>query len=434
MQCICRKTTNSLQEITRALLTYSSEYEHCAILSSSGFADPEYGKYDILAAFGAKAIIRLETEIGSFDAFRQFCETNPGWKFGYLTYDLKNDTEKLISENQDSVGMPALCFLVPEVVIELKNDEISISGSTEQVERASKSLTKHLSPNDLERIQPKGSLTAIQTRITSAEYIDALNAIQKHIRFGDIYEMNFCQEFYINDIVINSESLFYSLNQLSPAPFSAFLKFPGHRVMCSSPERYLQKTGTRLISQPIKGTIRRGETEAKDNALRISLMGSEKNRSENVMIVDLVRNDLSRTAEKGSVKVEELSGAYSFPYVHHLISTISAELRSDMHWVDAIKHSFPMGSMTGAPKISAMKIIEKYESAKRGLFSGSIGYITPESDFDFNVVIRSFLYNTETKYLSFMAGGAITAGSDPNDEYEESCLKVKGLIKSLSDI
>ena len=201
--------------------------------------------------------------------------------------------------------------------------------------------------------------------------------------------------------------------------------------MCASPERYLLKKGTKIISQPIKGTSRRSADALEDEQIKIDLLNSEKERSENIMIVDLVRNDLSRTAAKGSVNVEELCGAYSFKQVHHLISTITSEVKEGFSALDVLKTTFPMGSMTGAPKISAMQIIEKLEETKRGLYSGSVGYFTPDGDFDFNVVIRSILYNQAENYVSFSVGSAITAGSDPESEYAECLLKAKAMLQVL---
>jgi para-aminobenzoate synthetase component 1 len=218
---------------------------------------------------------------------------------------------------------------------------------------------------------------------------------------------------------------------LSKAPFSCYFKFDGKYLLSASPERFLKKQGSKLISMPIKGTARRGKNIEDDLALRRKLLADQKERSENVMIVDLVRNDLSRSSVEGSVKVEELFGIKTFPQVHQMVSTITGVLRDDVHFVDAIRNAFPMGSMTGAPKVRAMELIEQYEKSKRGLYSGAVGYITPEGDFDFNVVIRSLLYNSLNHYLSFHVGSAIVFDSAPEKEYEECLLKAKALIQVL---
>ena len=205
-----------------------------------------------------------------------------------------------------------------------------------------------------------------------------------------------------------------------------------HYLICASPERYLQKNSNKLLSQPIKGTIKRSPEPVEDAQLKIDLKTSLKEQSENIMIVDLVRNDLSRIAKRGSVTVEELCTIYSYKQVHQMISSISCELKDNITFTEIIKSTFPMGSMTGAPKVSAMKLIEHYESSKRGLYSGTLGYINPEGDFDFNVVIRSILYNTKNKYASFMVGSAITDKSVAEAEYEECLLKAKAMFEVLS--
>ena len=173
--------------------------------------------------------------------------------------------------------------------------------------------------------------------------------------------------------------------------------------------------------------------EVEDQKLKQKLATDIKERSENVMIVDLVRNDLAKTAIKGSVEVEELCKVYTFDQVHQMISTVISQVSDQVHPVDILKTTFPMGSMTGAPKISAMKIIETLEETKRGLYSGAVGYFTPEGDFDFNVVIRSILYNSSKKYVSYSVGGAITAKSDPLSEYEECLVKAKAMRQVLEN-
>ncbi len=273
----------------------------------------------------------------------------------------------------------------------------------------------------------------LKPRISKKKYLGIVKKIKKHIHRGDIYEMNFCQEFYAKNAEINPLNLYKRLNNISPMPYSCFYKFNHNYLLCSSPEGFLQKKGNKIFSRPIKGTIQRGKNKWEDTLLRRNLLNSKKEQSENVMIVDLVRNDFSKFAKKGSVKVDELFGIYTFNNLHHMISTISCEVGYRYHFVDAIKNCFPMGSMTGAPKVKAMELIEKYEKTRRGLFSGAVGYITPEGDFDFNVVIRSILFNKKNKYLSVMAGSAITSKSVPEKEYEECLLKAWPMIKALNE-
>ena len=245
--------------------------------------------------------------------------------------------------------------------------------------------------------------------------------------------MNFCQEFFIEEAEVNPYALFEKFNAIGKAPFAAFYKFKNKYLICESPERFVTKQGQKLISQPIKGTIKRGSTFEEDEQLKIELFNSPKDRSENVMIVDLVRNDFGKSCKTGSVQVEELFGIHSFEQVHQMISTVVGELDEEIHIIDAIKNAYPMGSMTGAPKIRAMQLIEQYEKTKRGLYSGTVGYITPEGDFDFNVVIRSMIYNADKKYLSYQTGGAIVFDSSPEGEYEECLLKAKGFLEVIGN-
>jgi para-aminobenzoate synthetase component 1 len=271
----------------------------------------------------------------------------------------------------------------------------------------------------------------IKSKMDKSTYLEKVAALKQHIQLGDIYEVNFCQEFFAENVTINPINYYLLLNKKSPTPFSCFVKHHDKYLLCASPERFIQKNGSNIISQPIKGTIKRGLTTKEDEQLKQQLISDKKERSENIMIVDLVRNDLSKIAKKNTVEVDELCGIYTFPQVHQMISTIKAKLQDNTTFDDIIKALFPMGSMTGAPKISAMQLIEKYETTKRGLYSGSVGYINSEGDFDFNVVIRSLAYNSQSGYLSFMVGGAITALSDPEKEYEECLLKAKAMMEVL---
>ena len=244
----------------------------------------------------------------------------------------------------------------------------------------------HIAENNKETDDVK-----IKLRIHKDEYYNKIQKVLNHIHRGDIYEANFCQEFYAENNVINPLEVYNKLNAISQPPFATFLKSNNNYLLSASPERYIKKEVQKVISQPIKGTAKRSENQKEDELLKSTLSKDNKERSENIMIVDLVRNDLSKTAERGSVKVEELCKVYSFMQVHQMISTITSKVLEDVHPVDIIKTTFPMGSMTGAPKISAMKIIEDLEATKRGLYSGAVGYFSPEGDFDFNVVIRSIL-------------------------------------------
>ncbi|WP_232825909.1 anthranilate synthase component I family protein [Chitinophaga alhagiae] len=428
------------------------------------------GSAEALLAADAAEILQCPAGT-AFHQLREWHAACPGWLFGHLGYDLKNETEKLASSHVDGIGFPDLFFFRPRYLLRLREAEappVTVSGTPPENVSASAAdalqdktgvagncngpshtgqLTiqaDHLTASEAQQIfnaclreQPGGGRVALanagplQARMDRAYYLNAVNALKEHIRKGDCYEVNFCREQFLEADVNAPQHLFHRLNQLSPAPFAAYYKVHHRYLVCSSPERFLQKKGSRIISQPIKGTAKRAADPAQDAALQQALRSSAKEQAENVMIVDLVRNDLSRTAVQGSVRVEELFGIYTFPQVHHMISTVSATLDDRFHFTDAIRHAFPMGSMTGAPKVRVMELIEQYEKTRRGLFSGAVGYITPEGDFDFNVVIRSILYNAEQKYISFQTGSAITFYSDAEKEFEECGLKAKALLAAL---
>jgi para-aminobenzoate synthetase component 1 len=256
--------------------------------------------------------------------------------------------------------------------------------------------------------------------------------LQQHILRGDCYEVNFCQEFYSDNTVIDPLQVYRSLSRESPNPFACYYRLNDKYLLCASPERFLCKVENRLISQPVKGTIGRGKDAGTDVLNKTALMQSAKDRSENIMVVDLVRNDLSRVCAEGSVQVEELMGIYAFPQVYQMISTVSGEVEKEKRIADLLRATFPMGSMTGAPKKRVMQLIEQYEQTRRGLFSGAVGYISPGKDMDFNVVIRSILYNEANRYLSFQTGSAITYYSRAEDEYEECLLKAEAIKKVLN--
>ncbi|MCC6514768.1 MAG: anthranilate synthase component I family protein, partial [Chitinophagales bacterium] len=295
-----------------------------------------------------------------------------------------------------------------------------------------KLITHHFKSSTNQSNQTPYSSPQISQRFSRKDYVETVNKIKQHIQRGDIYEMNFCQEFYAENCKINPIQVFHHLNAISKAPFTSFFKNKENYLMCASPERFLKKQNNTLISQPIKGTRKRLKNEKEDNQIREQLFFDNKERSENVMIVDLVRNDFSKIAIQNTVEVEELFGIYTFEQVHQMISTISCRIDSSMSFATILEAVFPMGSMTGAPKLSAMQLIEKYEKTKRGLFSGAVGYITPKGNFDFNVVIRSILYNANLKYISVQAGSAITIDCDAEKEYEECLLKAKAMLEALN--
>lgn len=358
------------------------------------------------------------------------CDEN-SWQFGFISYDYKNQIEKLSSNHPDGIQFPEKHFFTPQLLFVLEGENSQLHYNKEHYSISEiNTILNNITTYKLTDFEIKQPIT-VTSRITKADYLANISALKNHIQLGDIYEVNFCQEFYAENAPINPIDYYFLLNEKSPTPFSCFVKQDDKYLLCTSPERFIQKTGSSIISQPIKGTIKRGENQQEDEQLKKTLFNDQKERSENIMIVDLVRNDLSKIAQKDSVKVDELCGIYTFSQVHQMISTVRATLKENTSFEEIIQALFPMGSMTGAPKVSAMQLIEKYESTKRGIYSGTVGYITPENNFDFNVVIRSITYNDSRKYLSFMVGGAITALSIPEKEYEECLLKAKAMIEVL---
>ncbi len=426
--------SSSENNIQINLEAIQKQFNHVCVFDSNLQTNTSnYLQRSQIIALGATQEFLANDSTHSLTELETFLSKKNKWLFGYLNYDLKNEIENLTSKNSDELNFPLIQFFVPEVVIQLNGRKISVNYDDELTikKRAEEicSICLHASPNEEE--QNTQNNINIQSRFTKIEYINAVNQLKEHIRRGDIYEVNFCQEFYAENTTINTVNVFEKLNAISKAPFTAYCKFNNRYALCASPERFIRKQGNELISQPIKGTTRRSSNSSEDELLKIQLQNNTKERSENVMIVDLVRNDLSRIAKAGTVKVNELMGIYTFKQLHQLISTIGCELKENTTFTDIIRNTFPMGSMTGAPKVSAMKLIDEYERSKRGLYSGAIGYITPEGDCDFNVVIRSILYNADNKYISFTVGSAITDKADANEEYEECLLKAKAMFEVL---
>jgi para-aminobenzoate synthetase component 1 len=407
------------------MLNWANRFNICCFLDNHQYSS-QHQAIECLAAAGAVEIFSpKENILAQLNAFNQ---THNDWLFGHIGYDLKNETAPLHSQHEDNIGFPELFFFQPETVLQLKNNTLTISSLNEDPAIIFKQITQESSfsfDHEQWRIN-------IQQKISRNDYIATIEKLRNHILRGDCYEINFCQEFFATDVKVDALQVYRQLTEISPNPFSCFYKLDDKYVLCASPERYLQKKGKHLLSQPIKGTFKRDTTDAAaDAALKQQLQQSEKDKSENVMVVDLVRNDLSRICEEGSVKVDELFGVYSFPQVHQMISTITGELKEGVTFSEIISATFPMGSMTGAPKRRVMELIEQYEKTKRGIYSGAVGYISPEKDFDFNVVIRSILYNATNQYLSYLVGGGITFYSDPEKEYEECLLKAEAIRKVL---
>ncbi|MEN8185695.1 MAG: anthranilate synthase component I family protein [Bacteroidota bacterium] len=417
------------EEFKKKLLLWSQQFDVIVWIDSNDYQQ-EYSSFDAVLAVGVEGFLSCDCK-DSFEKLSTFRKKTEDYIFGYFGYDLKNDIEDLSSENFDGLGFSDMYFFQPKKIFFLKGDVLDVQFLKELgteidsdinliQEEVIKDINYSLTP-DLQ----------IRQRISKSKYNRKLKNILNHIHRGDIYEVNFCQEFYAESAEINPLSVYQKLNKISAPPFATFLKIDDKFLLSASPERFVKKQGNKIISQPIKGTARRLQDRDEDKKLAENLFRDPKERAENIMIVDLVRNDLSKTAKEGSVKVEELCKVYSFKQVHQLISTVVSKVENDANPVEIIKSLFPMGSMTGAPKISAMKIIEEQEETKRGLYSGAVGYFTPDENFDFNVVIRSILYNQTNKYASFTVGGAITSKSVIENEYEECMVKAEAMKNAL---
>lgn len=421
------KHISNPEHFKQQLLSWSQQFREVIFLDSNSYPQ-EYSSFDCVLAVDAFTSLKTDFH-NAFEDLKQYQQTTKDWLFGYLTYDLKNDIEPLKSSNFDGLDFPDLFFFQPKKIFLLKGNQLEVQYLLLCDDEVEDDFDEIVTSN----YEPFVTLSGIEVeqRISKEFYIEKVTKMLHHIHVGDMYEANFCMEFYAENAVINPLEKFQKLNSISQAPFSVFFKNNKQFLLSASPERYLKRVGETLISQPIKGTSKRFTDPVEDEKSKQFLESDSKERAENIMITDLVRNDLSHTAQKGSVEVVELCKIYSFLQVHQMISTITSKLDPQYSPIDVLKTTFPMGSMTGAPKISVMKIIENLEETKRGLYSGSVGYFTPEGDFDFNVVIRSILYNQENQYVSFSVGSAITAQSIPENEYKECFLKAKAMHEVL---
>lgn len=402
-------------------LAWAATAESATFFNNNGIAYP-HDPFPNRLFVGVKRVVSFTgvNDLQTLYAAHQQC---PSWLVGYLSYDFKNQLEPLQSRHSDPLGFADIFFAEPACVIDFEGDTVVIWADQPEAVFNAISHTKTAVH------QP---CCTLQTRVTQADYEATVRQIQAYIVAGEVYELNYCVEFFAENARLDPVATYKALNQRSPMPFSVFMKQGDRYLLSASPERFLKKTGQTLISQPIKGTSRRGQTPDEDEALKQQLRNSEKEQAENLMIVDLVRNDLARSAQTGSVQVDELFGIYTFRQVHQMISTVSATLQANVPFTDALRYAFPMGSMTGAPKIRAMQLIDELERSRRGLYSGTVGFITPEGDFDFNVVIRSIFYQAQRHYAAFSVGSAITYDADPAQEYAECLLKAQAMRAVLA--
>lgn len=409
------------------MLNWANRFSVCCFLDNNNYQHT-YHSYECILAVNAVTIFSPSPG-NVLPGLKAFMKSQQDWLFGHFSYHSTIPTyNREAGHLLHKTDFPAAFLFQPETIIELNNNRVIISTLLPNPQEIFHAILQTEEPP----AAGSSGKPAIQARFTREEYLHTIQQLRDHIRRGDCYEINFCQEFYAEDTHITPLPLYNKLNQLSPTPYAAFYKLYEQYALCASPERYLKKEGDTLISQPIKGTSKRvPDDNVLDNAARAALLSSEKEKSENVMVVDLVRNDLSRICIPGSVHVEELFGIYSFPQVHQMISTIKGTLQPGKDLADILEATFPMGSMTGAPKPKVLELVNRYERTQRGLYSGSIGYITPSGDFDFNVVIRSILYNAKNRYLSYQVGGGITFYSNADKEYEECLIKAAAIKKVL---
>ena len=402
------------------MLNWSSRFNIFCFLDNNHYQF-ESPAFDCLLAVGCKRSVQLDRN-DLFTSLKQFYDGNPSWLFGHISYPENKMAQP------DPIGFEDAFFFEPEILVTLKGQTLTIESDSENHASVFKAIDA----------QPAIITKKISTSVrihhteTRKQYLDKIASLKRHIQRGDCYEINYCQAFFAEEATLDPLYLYHALTSVSPNPFAAMYKLNDRYCLCASPERFIKKTGELVISQPIKGTSKRYVSDAlADIQSKEQLLHSEKDKTENVMIVDLVRNDLSRICTEGSVHVKELFGIYSFPQVHQMISTIEGKVSPATHWTAILEACFPMGSMTGAPKVKVMELIDAHENFSRGLFSGTIGYVTPAGDFDFNVVIRSLFYHESKKLVSFKAGGGITFNSDAENEYEESLLKAAAIKRIL---
>jgi len=413
-------------KIKQQLLHWANQYSSCSFLDSHHYKHA-YNEIECIVGAGA---LQFFSPINNEQkaAFHHFLANSNDWLFGHIAYNYTQLLYPSIQNNYtDNIGFAPILFFQPAIVVQLYQNKLVIESYTENPAEIFTTIqeTSIQTPISTKSIQ-------LQPKISKENYLQSIEQLQQHIARGDCYEINFCQEFFSSSAVINPVDVYEHLTKISPNPFACFYRQEHQYLLCASPERYLKKTNETLVSQPIKGTFKRNLTnKQEDEILKQELYQNHKERSENVMVVDLVRNDLSKICKEGSVEVEELFGIYSFPQVHQMISTIKGKVFPTTNFMDMIDATFPMGSMTGAPKKRVIELINEFEKSNRGLYSGAVGYIAPNRDFDFNVVIRSLLYNSTTQYLSYQVGSGITFNSVAVHEYEECLLKASAMVEVL---
>ena len=426
------------------LYTIFKEEDYSFILDSS--LNNSLGRYSFISARPFKLLKynsneqpleRLRTELNRYQAQNKTELPFVGGAVGYLSYDLSHSIEELPQTAKSDFELPDLYFGLYNWVLvvdhwqeevyfaspdldktaeqKMKREVISEIQTTEK-DNISQQLCSNIEYNDLE------------SNFTRADYIAAIKQVQDYIAAGEIYQANLSQKF-TGRVNCSGYQLYKRLREISPAPFGSFLQFPRFEILSNSPERFIKVRNNRIETRPIKGTRPRGKTEKEDEQMRQELLASEKDKAELLMIVDLERNDLAKISKVGSVKVPELYQLEEYENVHHLVATIKAELKDNKDIVDLIKAVFPGGSITGAPKVRAMEIIDELEPNQRNIYTGAIGYLGFDGNLDLNIAIRTILKRGPK--ISFQVGGGITWDSDPVAEYKETLYKGEAIIKAV---
>ena len=351
------------------------------------------------------------------------------WWFGHLAYEYKDRLEGLTSRHRDAFHWPIAHWFRPKWVLEWSAGRMQLHVHESERSEAMAWIEEMRSSVGIPGKAPRIEWSC---GVTREEYLDGARALLQRIQRGDIYEVNYCIAHFARANGFDPGAAFNALLERTQAPFAGFMRLGQRYALCCSPERFLRIQAARMMGEPMKGTRPRAADAEEDRRLAIELVNDPKERSENVMAVDVMRNDLSRTSIPGTVRVPELFGLRTHPRVHQLVSIIEAERRSDASPFDAVRAAFPPASMTGAPKVSAMRQIDQQEQQARGLYSGTLGFFAPDGTADLNVVIRTLLFDAVSGRLSIPTGSALTALCDPAAEWEECLVKFNTIAHALS--
>lgn len=447
MKTIVRKISN--YKSLKDLFPYYQREKNTIFLDSS--MENEYGRFSVL---GIKPSLILEEKNNIFtingiqygmniedylsDSIEKNKETNPthlplitGF-LGYFSYDYSRKFEKIQTRHPSTYSIPEAIFILYKILIieDLEKKELyitSIAGE-DLLDRVEKEISQiEIDPSIPSENNEYAEFSSFHAK---DEYLKAIQKTKDYIEEGDIYILNLTHQIEISSKK-DPYKVYHYLRNYNPAPFSSFMKFEDFEILCSSPERFIQIKDGMIETRPIKGTRKRGKTAEEDFLMKKELEDSEKDRSELLMIVDLERNDLNHICDPGSVQVPELFTIEAYSTVFHLVSTIVGKISKDIRLSTILSSTFPGGSITGAPKIRAMEIIDELEESRRGIYTGSIGYFSFDGNCDLNIVIRTLVHASDKYYLG--VGGGITYESDLDFEYEETIQKAKALLLATKE-